>query len=190
MLGNKFIPFLAESLMEKSIPLLRLYAPQGVNILFTAAQTSRKAKFLSWLICTASTGLLGACERPASLIWALKNSAMDSWGERQTTRQHEHTSVNRKSKKRGTRNTLPQSLQREYFLHRGVWLVLSSDCQLWALVLVLRPLQWWSTSPAERLLVSARPLKEREHEALHQKTVTFCVLRSIILSGNTAVTNL
>lgn len=44
--------------------------------------TSKNAKFLSWLICTASTGLLGAWERPASLIWALKNSAMDSWKHR------------------------------------------------------------------------------------------------------------
>lgn len=41
--------------------------------------TSKKAKFLSWLICTASTGLLGAWDSPASLIWVLKNSAMDSW---------------------------------------------------------------------------------------------------------------
>lgn len=44
--------------------------------------TSKNAKFLSWLICTASTGLLGAWERPASRIWALKNSAMDSWKRR------------------------------------------------------------------------------------------------------------
>lgn len=47
--------------------------------------TSRKAKFLSWLICTARTGLLGACESPARRIWALKNSAMDSWGDRNQT---------------------------------------------------------------------------------------------------------
>lgn len=48
---------------------------------WTAGRTSRKAKFLSWLICTARTGLVGACERPASRICALKNSAMDSWGD-------------------------------------------------------------------------------------------------------------
>lgn len=40
--------------------------------------TSKKAKFLSWLICTASTGSLGAWDSPASLIWVLKNSAIDS----------------------------------------------------------------------------------------------------------------
>lgn len=42
--------------------------------------TSRKAKFLSWLIWTARTGFPGAWIRPPSLIWALKKSIIDSWG--------------------------------------------------------------------------------------------------------------
>lgn len=40
--------------------------------------TSRKAKFLSWLICTASTGLPGAWVSPPRRIWALKKSIMAS----------------------------------------------------------------------------------------------------------------
>lgn len=59
----------------------------------------------------------------------------------------------------------PRSLQREYFRRRGVWLVLSSDCPLWALVLAPQPRRSWWTSPAERLLVSARPLRGGEGRA-------------------------
>lgn len=40
--------------------------------------TSKKAKFLSWLICTANTGLPGAWVSPPRRIWALKKSIMAS----------------------------------------------------------------------------------------------------------------
>lgn len=43
-----------------------------------AQLTSKKAKFLSWLICTAKTGLPGAWVSPPRRIWALKKSIMAS----------------------------------------------------------------------------------------------------------------
>lgn len=61
-------------------PNLRLSHDQSRTSSIRAhCPTSRKAKFLSWLICTARTGFPGAWVRPPRRIWALKKSIIDSY---------------------------------------------------------------------------------------------------------------
>lgn len=80
-------------------------------------------------------------------------------------KQHEHISVwckkaDTNQEVKETVDTLPQLLQRECFLHRGVWPVWSSGCRRWALASELKPSRRWWRSPAERWLLSARLLRD------------------------------